>query len=189
MKNQDRNHILLWLFAIAVALALNSCSAVKKDKTQTEEVIKTELAITEKAAKLEESNVKKTENTKVDDKNETITEETTYEPIDPSKPASIIEPDGRKTDLNNSKKTTREITQKNNTKIDNSKKSDEFHKSESSESSESDAKSNTKKAAEEINVDKKSWSIWNLFWLLIPIAIYLVWKNRTKIIGYLSGLY
>jgi hypothetical protein len=186
----DILRILLYALFFSIVVLCYSCSAVKKDKTTTKEEIKTETSNKSIVDKTEESNVKKTETTTVDDKNETVTKETTYEPIDSSKPASITDPDGRKTDLNNSKKTTRETTQKNNTKTAVAKASDEFHKSELSELSESDSKSEAKKADEAIQVDRKAWSPWNLIWLLIPIAlIWWIWNNKTKIIEWFNGLW
>jgi FtsZ-interacting cell division protein ZipA len=179
-----------FLLIMSIIILFTSCSAVKKDKTTTKEEIKTETSNKSTVDKTEESNVKKTETTTVDDKNETITKETTYEPIDSSKPASITDPDGRKTDLNNSKKTTRETTQKNNSKTAVAKASDENHKAELSELSESDSKSEAKKADEAIQVDRKAWNYWNVLWLLIPAGvIYFVWKNKAKIIEWFNGLW
>ena len=188
MKNQKLNYILL--FAIAVAFALNSCGARKAEKTRTEDSVKTETSNDAIIAKKEESNVKKTETTTVDDKNETTTKETVYEPIDSSKPAVIVDPDGKETRLNNSKKTTREMTQKNNVKTDNLVNTVINTTSEALEKIKSESKSNSKKTAELIKIDKKVWNVWNLLWLLIPVAvIYWVWKNKTKIIGWFSGLW
>jgi len=182
--------LLITALALSLALLFCSCGARKAEKNRTKETIKAETSIAAVIEKKAESNVKKTENTIIDDKNETTTKETTYEPIDPSKPASIIEPDGRKTDLNNSKKTTRETTQKNNTKIDNSKKSDEFHKSELSEQSESKGKSEGKKAELAVNRERSAWSLWNLLWLIIPLAIvYWLWRNKTAIIKKITNLW
>lgn len=178
-----------------------SCGALKKDQTKIEELAKTEeSAKTNNTLKLDkemsvESNVKKTENTTVDDQNETVTKETVYEPIDNSKPASVIDPDGKKTDLNNSKKTVKETRQKNNTKTDITKASEETLKSEEKAKLEAAAKSEVKKAAakkklaEESNLNREEWSAFNWFWLLIPVGAYSVWKNKKLIITKLKGLW
>lgn len=182
--------LLITLLAVSMIFLFYSCGARKVEKTRTKEDIKTETSAAAVTAKTEESNVKKTETTIIDDKNETVTEETNYEPIDNTKPATIIDADGKETKLNNSKKTTRKTTKKNNTQTDNSKNSDEFHKSELSEQLESKGKTEAKKEAEAIQVDRKAWSIYNLLWLLIPIAIvYLAWKNKAKIITWLNGIW
>jgi len=171
--------ILLFCLALAFLMLFSSCGAAKSDKTKTNEEVKTENSNNYTSDKKEESNVKKTENTIIDDKNETVIEETNYEPIDNTKPASIIDPDGKETKLNNSKKTTRKTTKKNNTKTDNSKKSEEFHKSELSEQSESKGKTEGKKAGLAVKRERSAWSMWNLLWLLIPVGIYLVWKKYS----------
>jgi DNA mismatch repair ATPase MutL len=182
--------ILITALLLSLLFLVYSCGAKKIDKTKTKEEVKIETKAEAVTAKTEDTNVKKTENTTIDDKNKTVTKKTTYEPIDPSKPASITEPDGTKTDLNNSKKTTEETTQQNNTKTDNSKKSDEIYKSELLELSESNSKSEAKKASEEIKVNRTAWSLWNLLWLIIPIGIIgIAWKNKTKIIGWFNGIW
>jgi len=114
-------NLKLWQIIICwtITILLCSCSARKAEKTRTSETIKTEIKTEAVIAKTEDTNIKKTEKTTVDDKNETTTKETVYEPIDPTKPAITTDPDGTKTILNNSKKTTRETTHKNNTKTDN----------------------------------------------------------------------
>jgi len=188
MKNQKLNYLLL--FAIAVAFALNSCGARKAEKTRTEDSVKTETSNDAVIAKKEESNVKKTETTTVDDKNETTTKETVLEPIDSTKPATIIDPDGKETKLNNSKKTIRETTRKNNVKTDNLVNTVINSTAEVLEKIKSESKSNSKKTAELIKIDKKVWNVYNLLWLLIPIGlIWLIWKNKGKIIGWFNGLW
>lgn len=189
MKKETITHLLLWALAITLGVVLNSCAARKTDKSKTEETVKTEVSNNTIAIKTEDSNVKKTETITVDNKNETVTKETVYEPIDATKPASIIDPDGKKTDLNNSKKTTKETTQKNNTKTDNSILSAESYKSELSEQSSINNKSQTNKSNETKNVEKKAWSVFNLLWLLILVPIYLVYKNRWKIVAWFNGLW
>lgn len=176
MKREVKIHLAIWFFAILCGV-LNSCGARKAEKNRTSEASKIETSNKSIVEKSDESNVKKTEKNIVDDKNETVTKETSYEPIDPTKPASVIDPDGKKHELNNSKKTTRETTQKNNTKTDNSRNSEEFHKSELSELSESGTKADIKKADVEIKVERSAWSMWNFLWLLIPIGLYFGYKK------------
>ena len=182
--------ILLVCLALAFLMLFASCGASKSDKTKTVEETKTEASNKSTVDAADESNVKKTQNTIIDDKNETITEETILEPMDPSKPASITEANGDKIDLNNSKKIWKRIRQKNNTKTDVAKASDESHKSKIQAKSESNNKATVKKAALAVHREKEAWSVWNLLWLLIPAAvIWWVWKNKTKIIGWFNGLW
>ncbi|MFV8336423.1 hypothetical protein ACNQF7_10110 [Flavobacterium sp. RSP29] len=171
------------LIALTLVFSLLiSCGARKTEKSKTSEAEKTEASIIAYVKKTDESNVKKTEKTSTDDKNQTTIKETTYELVDPTKPGSVIDPDGRKTDLNNSKKTTRETTKNNNTKTDNTKTSNESNKSEVSDQSESNSKSATKKTGKVTNIDRKAFNPLNLLWLLIPLGFLLVWMNKNKII-------
>ncbi|MBC7847265.1 MAG: hypothetical protein H7Y10_12310 [Flavobacterium sp.] len=181
--------ILLFALFFSIVALCYSCGASKSDKTKTKEEIKTEASNKSTVDASDESNVKKTEKTTVDDQNQTTTKETTYEPIDNTKPSSIIDADGKETKLNNSKKTTRETTQKNNTKTAVAKASDENHKSKTSAKSESNNKSSAKKAGLAVKRENKGFSFWNLLWLLIPATvIWWVWKNKTKIIAWFNGL-
>jgi len=175
---------------LSLLFLVYSCGARKAEKSRTAETLKVETKTDVVVAKTEDTNVKKTEKTTVDDKNETLTKETTYEPIDPSKPASITEPDGRKTDLNNSKKTTRETSQKNQVKKDNFIETAIKSTSEVLENIKTESKSNSKKTEELIKIDKEVWNVWNLVWLLIPAAaVYWVWKNKAKIVGWFNGIW
>jgi len=186
---------------IALLILFCSCGAVKKDKTKTEEVIKTEMEDKSKNDKSEiaetngETNIKKSQQLTVNDQDQTESVKEVIEPLDPTKEASYIDTSGKKQVLNNAKKTTETKTEKNNKKTESATKTDTFkklaNKSIKKESAGNNikAKATAKTAAEAIHVDRESWSMWNLLWLLIPIGIYLVWKNKTKIIGYLSGIY
>lgn len=107
--------LVIALFFALIALGLISCGARNVKKEASKEEIKSELndhSVTEKQA---ESNIKTTTTTKVDDKDESITSEETFEPVDPTKEASIIDSNGKKTILNNSKKKVKTETKKNNT--------------------------------------------------------------------------
>jgi hypothetical protein len=178
------------IIIILLALVLSFCGARNAEKTRLHEAQKTEITSNSDKFEKEESNIKENSITKVDDKNETVTEETVYEPSDPSKPASVIDANGKKTVLNNAKKTHKKITQKNNTKTGNSSNSEKFHKSELSELSKFKAKAATKKAAEEIKVDREAWSVWNFLWLLIPIGlIVIIWRNKTKIATWFTSIW
>jgi len=182
--------LLITLFMFATFLSLTSCVARKAEKSRTKEEVKTEIKAEAITAKTEDTNIKKSEKTTVDDKTETITKETVYEPLDPTKPADVVDPDGTKTTLNNSKKTTRETTHKNNTKTDNLVNTVINSASEVLGKITTEGKSNSKKTAELIKIDKEVWNVWNLVWLIIPAAaVYWVWRNKTKIVGWFNGIW
>ena len=197
MKNQT----FLMMLLIVIIFTFSGCGTVKKDTTRTEEVTKTEIEDKSKNDKSEiaetngETNIKKSQQLTVNDQDQTTSKKEVLEPIDATKPASYVDENGKKQELNNAKKTTETTTKKNNTKTEASTKNDTSKKvagkSIKKESADNNikVKGAAKKAAEEIQVDRKTWSIWNFLWLLIPIGVYFIWKNKTKIIGYLSGLY
>jgi hypothetical protein len=168
-------------------MSVTSCGTRKVEKTRSEESSKTEVLANSIVEKEQDTNVKKKEKTTVDYKTEMTTKETIYEPIDPTKPAFIIEANGTKINLENSKKTVRETSQKNDLKKENTIKSVVNSKSKVLEKVQSESISNSQKKSESIKIDKKS-NVWNLFWLLIPAAaLYWFWKNKTKIMEWFSG--
>ena len=164
-----------------IALIFISCGARKVDKSKTQEVLQTETSDNSVVTKTADSNLKSREVTKVDDKNETVTKEVNYEPINPLLPASITDENGKKTVLDNAKKTTRETTQKNNTKTDISKKTEQVAKIVALNKKDVQAKTDSEKSAVAIKSERKVYSVFNFFWLLILVPIYLIWKNRSVI--------
>lgn len=101
--------------AIALFALFSSCGARKVNKDQSKEETHSNITDNSTIEKRSDTNVKTTTTVNVDDKNETVTEETVYEPKDPAKESFVIEKDGTKTVLNNVKKTVKKTTQKNNT--------------------------------------------------------------------------
>ena len=181
--------LLITATVFSIILLGYSCGTRKTSKSKTSEKAKTETVVEYVVEKKEESNLKKTEITTVDDKNQTTTKETVYEPLDNSKPASVTDPDGKETKLNNSKKTTRETTQNNNTKTDNSLTTSESKKAELSENIK-----DLKKEVAEKTVDdrqsKKNSSYYKFLWFLIPIGmVYFFWKNKAAIVKKLTNLW
>jgi len=202
MKKDTINHIMLWVIAIILGFAMNSCGARKVDKNRLEEETKTELTDTSKLAEIgnsetkTETNVKKSETVAVNDQDQTTTVKEILEPLDASKPASYTDKDGKKQDLNNAKKTTETTTKNNNTKTDISANTESVNKSEAkakkaiSVKNDIAKKADTKKVSEDIKIDREAWSVWNLLWILIPIGlIVLAVKNRMKIAGWIESIW
>lgn len=187
--------LLVTLLALSLLVLLCSCGTRKVQKSVNKESSTTEQTTTEKKdievekETQKESNVKKTETITVDDKNQETTKETVYEPIDNTKPSSIIDPDGKETKLNNSKKTTKETTKNNNSKTETKKESSEEIKEKAKEAlrlkteSENKAIAEAKRQADINNTDRKSNPLLPLLWLLIPLGGYLIWKFKYKLIG------
>lgn len=198
-----KKYSLIISFSIAFLMLFTflSCGVVKKDKNKTEEATKTEIEDKSKNDKSEigesqnDINIKKWQESTISDQDQTESIKEVIEPLDPTKEASYTDASGQKQILNNAKKTTETKKEKNNKKTESATKTDTSEKLIKKSAKKelavfvSMAKSAAKNAAEDIHVERKYFSAWNLLWLLIPIGIYFIWKNKTKIIGYLSGIY
>ena len=176
-----RNFILFLMFT--TIMSLTSCGARKVDKQVLNEETETKIVDNSVSEKESESNVKTTILTKVDDKNETVTEETIYQPEDPTKEAIITDENGKKTILNNSKKTIKKITQKNNIKSESKSDSQIIEKEAIKDEKDIKASSHTDTVKKSSKTDRDADSMWNWLWLLIPVGI-IIWlfrKYRDKI--------
>jgi len=180
----------------------SSCGARKAESTKIKESAKAEFSDKSKSEQAEqiesksETNVKKSEHIIISDNNQSQTIIETVEPIDPTKPATYKDKNGNIQELNNAKATIQTIIQKNNTKTDAQAKTESLVKSENktnkkgSENKDIKAKVAAKNIAETKHVDREAWSIWNIFWLLIPAALlYFVWRNRVSIIKKITGVW
>jgi hypothetical protein len=176
---------ILYILMIITTMWFISCSARQAEKKRNEERSKMELTDQSKIDKSEnqESNVKKSEVKTENKQEQTTTVKKTVEPIDPTKPASYVDENGNKKELNNSKETTETTTEnkKTDTKVKTDSEENTKNAKKESEAKDIKAKEDTAKKAEEIHVKRDAWSLWNLAWLLVPVVIYLGWKNRLKI--------
>lgn len=175
--------LLIALFFSLIALGLISCGSRKVSNEKVKEESNTVKVDNSTIEKQSESNVKISTSTKVDDKNETVIKETTYTPEDPTKESFVIEKDGTKVVLNNTKKTYKETTQKNNThsesieKSDDNKKESEIGKNAITENSTIKKESKIKKTEKE----QFNWlSLWWLYLIIIAI-VYFIWRKFIKI--------
>jgi FtsZ-interacting cell division protein ZipA len=177
--------ILTFLAVGLIILLVTSCGARKKDSSKTTESTKIESTDKSKIDKSEnsESNIKKSQTTTVNNQDQTTTIEETVEPVDPNKEAVFTDSAGKKQSLVNGKKTTKTTVKNNNTKADTKKESTEATKTDKKESEAKDikAKAAADKKAVEIAVKREAVSLWNLAWLLIPIGLYLVYKNWSRL--------
>lgn len=184
---------------ILVLIMLVSCSARKAEKSKTTETSKsviTENVTTDKKEELkaiEDSNIKETSTTKIDDKNNTVVEENVIEPINPDKPADYVDPSGKKHTLNNTKIKTTKTTTKNDTKTESKKdvetvnKKELQYQKELKQKQELENELQQKKLALDKISERKGF---NFLWLLLLIPlifiVYLVIKNKTKIKSLIS---
>lgn len=180
MNNQRRNHILLWVVAIILGIANSSCSAKKKTHQSDVQEVKIENSEKSENSENSETNVKVDIKTKVDDKTKTVSTSKTWTPIDPSKPSSKTEPDGRKTEFNNSSYEEKTTTELKDQKTDNSDNSEVFRKSVLAGKTESKGKAAAKKAVVKDALDRSGFNLWSWLWVIgiIIIVIVLVYLNN-----------
>ena len=174
--------LLISLFFALIAMGLISCGArkvnIEKQKEETKtEVIDNSVTDTEK-----ETNTKTTTTVKTDDKNETVAEEISYTPDDPTKESFIIEKDGTKTVLSNVKKTVKKTIQKNNTQT---QKSGNYEIVQKEVVKEQKKINNTNTSQKENKSKQTERTVAPWYWyllLIIPICIIYYFCKRCKII-------
>lgn len=186
---------ILYILMVIASIWLISCGARKSEKSSKSDSSKMELTDKSKSEQFEETktnsdiNIKKSEIRTENNQDQTINIKEIVEPVDPNKPASFTDKDGKKQELNNSKKTT-ETTVKNNNSKTNVKTDTEASLKTNTQnnkkaSTNNDVKINAEAKKEESvkQVDKKQWNPWSLSWLLLIIPILLIWKYRSKILS------
>ncbi|APZ82891.1 hypothetical protein [Flavobacterium phage FL-1] len=126
--------LLLFLWLSLICLGLLSCGARKSHKEREKESANIELVdkstsdVKTEKKEQSESNVKRTEETTINNQNKTVTKKETIKPIDSTKPATYKGEDGMVHELNNSEKITETITKTNNTKTDSKINSEQLDK-------------------------------------------------------------
>lgn len=178
--------IIIWIVFGGGCLLIWGCGARKVTIHKSKEETKTETVDNSVIEKQVDTNVKKTFETKVDDKNETLTKKTTYEPQDVTKEASITESDGKKTVLNNTKKIVEETVKKNNTKTETLKTIDSVKTAIEKVKNDIQKKHSYEKETKTKDLDKKQFNPINYYigfaiFIIILVIAYFVLK-RLKVI-------
>lgn len=170
------------LIAILLALAftLISCGARKVNKSNTEESTKIESVVTDKTKIESETNVTKKVVEVIDNKDETMTEVTTYTPIDNTKPANIIDEHGNKQSINNTIYRNEKVTKKGNTLTTNTSNIGSSGKKIISIDMIDSIIKDTKLKAKEVAIDRKAFNPLFLLLLLIPIGLIAFFYSRIK---------
>lgn len=192
MKNQKLNFILLWVIAILLGIANSACSS----KHKTTEVNKEEIIIenSENSEYSENSNlnVKVKTEVLVDDKTKTVTTKKTYTPIDATKPASVMDSNGQKKELNNASLTEETTTKHKDLKTKNSDNSEVFQKKKLKAKAKAKGKVKGKTDAKKVDLDKSGFNFWTWFWIIgvVIIGIVLVYLNyRFKYIKRVTAFF
>jgi len=174
---------IIYICLVYVLLfSMCSCGARKVNKEHSKEEIKTESVDNSVIEKQTDTNVKTTTIVKVDDKNETVTEETTISPADNTKEAFIIEKDGTKVVLNNTKKVYKKTTQKNNSSTSANIAQVQIENKASKEKKNIEQKEVSTKEVKAKQVDKKQFNPFVLIMtgigvLVLLYVIYILYKK------------
>lgn len=181
---KDKPTMIFYIYGLIIILlfSLCSCGSRKSAVNKSQEQTQTTVSDNSSTTTTQDTNVKTTTTVNVDDKNETVTEETTYEPKDPEKESFVIEKDGTKTVLNNAKKTVKKTTQKNNTKSEVKQHVNSDTKSNIKEQKDVKQVSVSKKGNSSKEVDKKQFNPFVLIITVIGVlvllcVIYLLYKK------------
>lgn len=130
----------------------------------------------------EDLNIKLDNISETDIKTGKKTTKKTYTPIDPTRPASIIDTDGKKHQLHNAALTTEETEESASCKNKNSYNSEIFQEFKSEKNQSGSAKATSVKKEKVMQLDRDAFSFWNVLWLLIPLAVWLLYKKyKNKI--------
>jgi len=178
MKNLPTK--ILWIASLLFIWLIWGCGARHVQKSESKEETKTELTDNSVTEKQIETNIKTETKLTVDDKNESVTQEESYEPIDPTKEASVIDSNGKKTILNNSKKVVKTEAKKNNTISELVNKTDELKKEADKEQKAVKQVNESTKENNSKEVKKEPFNVFNLFWFIIPIAIIYIFYRIYK---------
>lgn len=178
--------ILFWVTIFTLAYLLNSCGARKSESQKKSGTTKTDFSgfFRNSGNSLEflntDLNLKSNYNSNIDLNVDTETDEFTVEPSDPSKPAVYTDPKGNKHSLENAKLTNKKT--KENTK-EKSEKSGKFEKvrktdfqKQTGDTTVVQVNGNSEDTLSYNNNarSREGWSLWNLLWLLIPVAILIL---------------
>lgn len=177
MTNQNIRLVILFSIAIALSVLMTSCRSVQKKKTEqfgfSEQLEETKTSETAN----EDLNVNKQVATQTNSETGIIEETVTYEPIDKDKPAYVVNKQGKKIELNNSKLTEKK-TVSNNKTASNEKSNIQINaKKEAAKQTQARQKATTKKSNNQLNVERKPIKWFAFLWFLIPLGLYLLWKN------------
>ena len=177
--------VILGLLAVVLLVSMTSCGArrVNKSNTETKETTKTQIAISDNSKIVTDlsTNTKTTVTTEINEQIGEVIETTIEEPVNPKLPASVIDEKGNKVELNNTKRTKSKRTVLSDKKTLNNKVVDNSIKVAKTEQKDvkTDIKSDNSKVSKSNvkNIDKKGFNFLSLWWLLLLIPAYLLWRK------------
>lgn len=179
--------LLVWLLVSCLG-----CASKKKDSSSVNELhSNTELNTNEAAAE-----IKVNTNVVVTSKTETnamsTTTKTNYKPIDPTKPSSVVTPEGKKYVLDNAEVTEEQRQETHNQKTDESKIDTSSSVFNYWGKNSSYIKLEDIKSQNSSSLERSGFNFWSWLWVLILIIIVIILNylnNRFKWVSYVTSLF
>ncbi|PIF32987.1 hypothetical protein CLU81_3557 [Flavobacterium sp. 9] len=187
-----RNTIVFSLAILSILSVVSSCGARKSNVSKNEEKVKTDFSgIFRNSGNSHEIlnqdfNLKKWSFTNLTDQKDIQIEETSIEPIDISKPASYIDPNGKKHILDNAKIVSKKTNDKSSNNSQNSQHSEEFLKTKQEKTAEQKTelaakiKAEAKKKEAKKETNRQAISLWNFLWIIIPVILFFAGRSVYK---------
>ena len=185
-------YLVILCIAAIIVISVNSCTSRKVEKQRQTEVSKNKTIVDEHTSEKKDVNIKLETVEEVDDKTETVKTTKTWSPVDPSFSASMIDPDGKKRELNNSSYKEEVTREHKNTKTKQTDKAEITEKQEVIKDLEKLQKGNVNKSAETINITKKgiSFGVWVWITLAMIMATALLYLNyRFKLVKRVTAFF
>lgn len=173
--------LLYWFSFLLLLLLFTSCGTRKVQNTKSETQSENEIKKTDKTVVANQDTTRAQETKTVVQSDEMTIEKITYSPVDPTKPSSFVNEKGEKNQLNNATYTREKATAKSNKKYNSNLGFSTGKKQISQGNSTIVSKEKNKESTAVKKSERTSPSWWNLLWLLIPIGLYVFWKNKDKL--------
>lgn len=178
---------LVWLF-----VSLMGCASRKKDSSSIVELqTNTEIKTNEAAAEIK-SNTNIVVATKTESTAAKTTNKTNYKPIDPTKPSSVITPEGKTYVLDNAEVTEEQTSENTNAKTEYSKTDTSSRSSNYWGKNSSYIKLEDLHSQNTNSLDKSGFNMWSWLWILIAFTVVVVLKylnNRFKWVSYVTSMF
>ena len=180
------------LFLVWVLVSCLGCASKKKTTSSEVELhTDTVLKATETGAEIK-TNTNVVATAKTVSNNTTTTTETNYKPIDPTKPSSVVTPEGKKYVLDNAEVTEKETRQSENKIAEQSKTDTSSNISNYWGKEISFIKLEDIRTQNNTSLDRSGFNMWSWLWVLFIIILaigtnYL--NNRFKLLSYVTSLF
>jgi len=179
-----KKSLIIWYVFLFLLLFMTSCGSRKTNTEKVKEEVKIETSevVTEKETTETKTdvNVKVDTKTKVDTEKNVVTDITEITPQDNSKPSTIKLPNGQTIDITNAKYRNEKTTDLSKEKTISISKYELLQKQlkEALRIAEKVNRQNIKLLSERKNKQtEKTYSWWNLLWLLLIIPIYYFYRK------------